>query len=328
VIASTTPDLPRSCALASRGAGESPIGWSIVGRRFLLVEVPLPWPFEIETAAALPPGLDRILANRPVGSALAFEAIAPEPDWTVPGRTRVILYGPAPEAEGRLGRSEHVVPPGEVSDLVDAWLGGDVAPELSAGERDVVVCTHGAHDPCCGRFGAPAFLELRDRASQTRRVWRGSHTGGHRFAPTFLDLPDGRSWGRLAPGHAERIVTRQGDPATLRGQYRGFGLLASYYERLVEAELLFRHGWGWLDRELTGRVVSGTPFIYPEEPEELDDHAVVEIDTTSMDGSTERWLARIERGGDIETRGECGEEPWDSPTFSVTELRRLTPSAS
>lgn len=328
MIVGATPRIPRSCSLASRGAGESPIGWSIVGRQFLLVEVPLPWPAEIRTASGLPPGLEAVLAERVDDADPFFEAIVPEPGRSVPGRTRVILYGPSPGRGARLARSEHVAPTADVADLIRAWLAGEVigGDAESGATRDVVVCTHGAHDTCCGRFGSPAFLALRDGlGSPDLRVWRGSHTGGHRFAPTFLDLPDGRSWGRLRPGDAERIVRREGDPASLRGQYRGFGLLPHYYERLVEAELLFRHGWSWLDRNLTARVVAGREFVYPEEPDELDDRAVVEVTATAQDGAEERWSGLIVRGGDVETRGECGDDSWDSPTFSVVNLHRLDP---
>jgi hypothetical protein len=328
VIVGAKPRIPRSCSLASRGAGESPIGWSIVGRRFLLVEVPLPWPAEIETASGLPPGLDQVLAERADDADPFFEAIVPEPGASVSGRTRVILYGPSRDRGTGLIRSEHLVPAVEVADLVRAWLAGEPVggDDESGATRDVVVCTHGAHDTCCGRFGAPAFLALRDGLGGPHlRVWRGSHTGGHRFAPTFLELPDGRSWGRLRPGDAERILRREGDPGLLRGQYRGFGRLPNYYERLVEAELLFRHGWSWLERGLAARVVAGHEFVYPEESDELDDRAVVELTATARDGSDERWSGLIVRGDDIETRGECGDHPWASPTFSVVELSRLEP---
>lgn len=328
MIVGAKPRIPRSCSLASRGAGESPIGWSIVGRRFLLVEVPLPWPAEIKSASGLPPGLDRVLAERVDDADPFFEAIVPEPGPSVPGRTRVILYGPPPDRSAGLVRSEHLVSTGDVADLVRAWLAGDrIGGDTDRGAtRDVVVCTHGAHDTCCGRFGSPAFLAVREAlGGPDLNVWRGSHTGGHRFAPTFLDLPDGRSWGRLRAGDAEAILRRDGDPGSLRGQYRGFGLLPHYYERLVEAELLFRQGWRWLDRHVTARVVEGHAFVYPEEPDELDDRAVVEVTATARDGGEERWSGLIVRGGDVETRGECGDDPWDSPTFSVVDLRRLDP---
>jgi hypothetical protein len=58
-----------------------------------------------------------------------------------------------------------------------------------------LVCTHGTRDRCCAKWGMPVFEALRQRDPE--RVWQSSHLGGHRFAPTFLTLPDGLLWGRF-----------------------------------------------------------------------------------------------------------------------------------
>ena len=58
-----------------------------------------------------------------------------------------------------------------------------------------LVCTHGTRDRCCAKWGMPVFEALRQRDPE--RVWQCSHLGGHRFAPTFLTLPDGLMWGRF-----------------------------------------------------------------------------------------------------------------------------------
>jgi len=319
--------VPRSCALAARLAGEEPVGWSIIGQRFVLLEVPLPWPHLIEHASNLPPGLGEVIGRLPPGNAVRFEAIAPDEQWSVPGRTRIILLDRSDAPASGYRRSEHLVREADVADLVATWLAGGVVGGIAQDVRDILVCTHGSHDTCCGRFGAPIHQALRQRyAGPKLRVWRGSHTGGHRFAPTLVDFPDGRSWGRLTIDELSAIVERDRPPAELRGRYRGCGFLPSFYERLVEAELLFAHGWSWLDRHLTGRVIEGHRFDYPEEPDELDDRAVVRL-TASRPGAgpSESWEAVIERGADRVTRGECGEEPWESPSFRVTDLRRVDP---
>lgn len=328
------PVVDRACALASRAAGEQPVGWAIAAQRFVLVEVPLPWPAMIEAAAAMPPGLADVL-DRIGGddSAPGFEALVPDPEYSVPDRTRVILLDRAGDGRAGYRRAEYRLPAGEIADLVDAWGHGmaiDSDAMVPAASRDIVVCTHGSHDPCCGRFGASIYQALRHTYARTGiRVWRGSHTGGHRFSPTLIDLPDGRSWGRLVPEDLSSIVQRTGDPSDLRERYRGLGSLPTYYERLAEAELLFRHGWTWLGRDVTGEVVVGTPFAYPEDQDELDDYAVVRISATIPDpagiGRQTTWEARIERGPDTPTRGECGEEAWVAPSYAVVRLEQVDP---
>ena len=57
----TVPD--RACAIASTAAGEDPTGWAVAADRFVLVEVPLPWPAEIEAAPRLPPGLGELIGE-------------------------------------------------------------------------------------------------------------------------------------------------------------------------------------------------------------------------------------------------------------------------
>jgi hypothetical protein len=318
------PTLPRACSVAALEAGEPPTGWAIVGRRFLLVEVPLPWPHAIDEAAGLPAGLGDLLRSLPDDHDPYFEAVVPDADYSSPGCTRVIGFDPEPGRPTRLRRTEVLIPTSEVTDLVRAWLAGEPGiPTVPAdGKRDLVVCTHGAHDTCCGRFGAPLYRYLRDELSSSSiRVWRGSHTGGHRFAPTLVDLPDGRSWGRLDAAAAEAIVRREGKPADIRHRYRGWGLLPSFYERLVEAELMCTEGWAWLDRTVSGEVVAGHPFTYPEDPDELDDRAVVRLTEEDADGRpVRRWEGVVERTGDLVTRGECGDEPWTSPIYRVASV--------
>ena len=81
------------------------------------------------------------------------------------------------------------------------------------------------------------------------RIWRSSHIGGHRFAPTAITLPDGRYYGRLSLLALQAIVTRQGAIAQLRPVYRGWGILPQPLQ-LLEQQLLLQHGWSWLDRSV------------------------------------------------------------------------------
>ena len=44
-------------------------------------------------------------------------------------------------------------------------------------------------------------------------VYRVSHTGGHRFAPTAMTLPDGRMWAGIEAGEVATILDRTADAA-------------------------------------------------------------------------------------------------------------------
>jgi len=316
-----------SCSVASGVAGESPIGWAVGGYRFVLVEVRLPWPAKAKSARAMPPGLAAVLDEAGWWDP-TFQAVAPDPRWSVPGRTRVVLYDRSAPVSGAFTRREFLVAPDEVAELVRAWQeGSDVGQgeRGAGGVRDILVCAHGSHDACCGRLGIPVHRLLSDHASSSEvRVWRASHTGGHRFAPTLLDLPDGRSWGRLRTDDARAVLERSGHPSQLRERYRGLGTLASFQERLVEAELLFEHGWSWTDLQITGSVLDGEPDTYAEEVDASFDPSVVRIVATDVAAGTHRtYEGVVQRGGDIVTRGECRDDDWDLPTYSVTSLRAV-----
>ncbi len=90
--------------------------------------------------------------------------------------------------------------------------------------RDLLVCTHGNHDVSCGRFGYPLYRTLKQDYADTKiSVWQCSHFGGHQFAPTLLDMPEGRYWGHLEPEILDLLIYRQGSVADLRSFYRGWG---------------------------------------------------------------------------------------------------------
>ncbi|MEL7332964.1 MAG: sucrase ferredoxin, partial [Cyanobacteria bacterium J06560_2] len=125
--------------------------------------------------------------------------------------------------------------------------------------KDVLVCTHGMRDKCCARFGQPFFkaaerLETKP-AFKDVRVWRVSHIGGHRFAPTAIVLPEGRYYAHLTLAALRALLTRSGEVSQLQPMYRGWGLLPKSLQ-VVERQLLLQIGWPWLDYRLSYRVIS------------------------------------------------------------------------
>lgn len=99
---------------------------------------------------------------------------------------------------------------------VEALLDLDVpalAAALARGERIpgavereqplVLVCTNGRRDRCCAKFGVAVARALADQGLD---VWQTTHLGGHRFAPTLLQLPAGLCYGRVQPSEAPALA--------------------------------------------------------------------------------------------------------------------------
>jgi hypothetical protein len=87
---------------------------------------------------------------------------------------------------------------------VESLLGSDVAPAglpgspLPTPTRAVLVCTNAKRDQCCAVLGRPLAAGFAERAAsdgESVAVWETSHTSGHRYAPTYLSLPDGYLFG-------------------------------------------------------------------------------------------------------------------------------------
>ena len=96
---------------------------------------------------------------------------------------------------------------------------------------------------------------MRERyASETLRVWRCSHFGGHRFAPTLIDFPQGRSWGHLEPEILDLLIEQKGDVTDLYRFYRGWAGL-SQLEQIAEREIWMQEGWDWLKYPKTSQVL-------------------------------------------------------------------------
>ncbi|HLI24909.1 MAG TPA: sucrase ferredoxin, partial [Acidimicrobiales bacterium] len=120
--------------------------------------------------------------------------------------------------------------------------------------HDVLVCTHGARDRCCGSLGTGLALPLLadpDALGPGVRVWRTSHTGGHRFAPTALVFPGGTAWAYADVDLLRRVVDRQ-DVGAAVAHYRGCAGMATPRLQALERAVLGRVGWGLLDRPRSG----------------------------------------------------------------------------
>jgi hypothetical protein len=99
------------------------------------------------------------------------------------------------------------------------------APNQAAGARErsplYLVCTDGAHDKCCARYGLRTYEFMRDRFGPN--VWASSHVGGDRFAANMVCFPHGLFFGRVSEADAERVAGEYQRGRIFLANYRGRG---------------------------------------------------------------------------------------------------------
>jgi hypothetical protein len=256
------------CALVSKANGEEPIGSAVSFDHCLVMELPLPWPRDALQADHVPQGVLAVLKQTEERGLIKVrpQAIIPDPEYSQPGYTRVIHYHRPNERIVHYEKNEFVVPDVKVEPLVEAlFKKPERLPRFATYRqetrhiREMLVCTHGSRDTCCGTFGAPIYQALREKyvsaSTGQLRVWRTSHTGGHRFAPTLIDFPDGRYWGRVELAILDLLVKRNGPVTRLHDFYRGWSALTTP-EQVAEREIWMREGWPWLEYQKTSRVLT------------------------------------------------------------------------
>lgn len=319
------------CSVVAQERGEDPIGTAPVYNEYLMIQIPSPWQKEVTDSNTVAPSVSDALAkygsNRP---GIRVQGILPEnPDD--PGDMLRIMHFQRPEGEpfADFQRAEYVVPEGEAGRLVTALLGG---PEdinafatyrqtVGADVRDLFTCTHGSRDAACGRFGYPVFEALRDRyvpaSAGKLRVWRVSHLGGHRFAPTLLDLPSARYWAFVTTDLLDTLIEKKGAVASLREHYRGWGALEHPFAQVAEREVFIQEGWGWLD---------GRKKVSLRKSDEVAGKGVVDLVFQALDGKpAQAWEATVEVAGTVETLQNSGSDDWvDAKQYGVTRLDPMT----
>lgn len=252
------------CSTVSEASGEDPAGSSWAVRRMILLELPLPWPEISLRARNAPEGLEELVweAYGAAAEPWGFIGFAPDPAYSFEGMTRIFDLTLPDGIASTYHRDSYLVPSAEAvrylrllsfepghSDLVAVREPDDQRA------RDFFICTHGSVDACCATEGYPMYQlmhAMAKRADSPVRVWRCTHFGGHRFAATALELPDGRYWARLKPHMLADLVHRRADARDLRLHYRGWAALEQPLWQVAEAELLAQAGWGWTATTITG----------------------------------------------------------------------------
>jgi hypothetical protein len=323
------------CNVAAQALGLDPAGHADSFDGALLLETPLPWKREIyQRAGALPQRILELLtmwrqryeAGLPYNHRLLM--IAPDSEYSRPGFRRVIFFTRPPGAFAAFTRIEYLAPEETVGELV--WALYEAPHQLSTFERyrtseeaptdrpvrDILVCTHGAIDAACARFGYPLYRHLRDGfAGGSLRVWRASHFGGHVFAPTLIDMPTGHYWAYVGEAQVAPIVRRDGDVVALYGHYRGWAGLEDGFAQAAERAMWQREGWRWFDYARNG-AATVKPGMMPEE-------AQVDIGFTDGDGAVGFYTAHVEVSHTVNTRHSTTSDDFHAYSqYRVRWLRR------
>jgi hypothetical protein len=296
------------CSTWTREEGVDPVGSAGSYAGFLLVEWPLPWPRDVSEIPELEPVA---AAARKAGHRL--QALVP-----VPGRgpARVVHY----RWDADRGRFEGREAPagGDAAGVALALLAGREPPGTGpVAGPDVLICGHGRRDRCCGSLGTSLQEDVAraGRLPADVRLWRTSHTGGHRFAPTAIVLPEGTCWGYLDAGAVAGIVTREGPAIEQTPRYRGCAGLASGAVQALERDVLAEVGWDLLDRPRRG---------------EEDGDGTVRLSVDEPGGRTRTWQARV-RVSRVLPVPQCGQPVTGAEKteeeLAVEERRELSVTA-
>jgi hypothetical protein len=210
------------CSDLSRGAGEVLAATASTTERWILVEVPGPWPRDVSTPGPLPQAvhaaLERWVAAAPRSRVLFVRR--PGPARGRPPQVFAMRSDETAKEVRRIGVER-------LEDLADADLDSD-GERLDASL--VLVCGHGSRDRCCALRGTAVFDALR-RELPHAHLWISSHQGGHRFAGNVLVLPAGIQLGRVDANAAASMTADALSGRIDLAHYRG----RTYYDGRVQA---------------------------------------------------------------------------------------------
>ena len=310
----------RMCSVFSEANGEDPCGSAPMWDHCLVIEIPTPWEHEVMDSPGFPVGMADLLEQRPD---VRLQVIQPDDTYSIEGHSRIMLFS-RPEGPVRdMARKEYIVPSNGILDSVTALLGrsGDNLAEWeqrNVGMRDLLVCTHGSRDICCASIGQPTYMELHSRYSNSHtRVWRLSHTGGHRLAPNVIDMPSGRYWSRLTPIRARQVADHSGDIGELYDSYRGWPAIASPGAQMAEREAFMREGWGWIDHRVESEVIETSDDGMEER---------VSIRSLGSDGAVSSYQATVRQSGVVQSI-ECLSDilAKDYPQYELVSFEAVGP---
>ncbi len=278
------------CSDRSRKAGEDIVGTATNNQTYVLIECPLPWNGDAFNSRWVPDNLRFFVKEaKQAKLPIKFQLIANDVSHKVNSTTLLIYHQEEGGGKGYSLREFKLENIEQAAATIKKWLWRkNLKYEINATTtRDILVCTHGSHDKCCARYGNPFYFYAKDTISSLGldkvRIWKSSHFGGHRFAPTMIDLPQGRYYGNLNQESFKSVLTQTGDISCFKDIYRGWGILPKSIQ-IVERELILRYGWDWFNYKAAGRIV-----------EQSDDksNVLAELTFEKPDGSVYTYQAQL-----------------------------------
>ena len=319
------------CSQVAQATGFQPVGTAPTHLTHLLLECALPWEREVTESATFPAEVGAALARAAQdGIEPRLTGLVPDAEYSRAGLTRLISFAHTDGQSPTYAKQEFLVPPAQLPALVEALLYapddvrrfGAYAQETSR-VRELLVCNHGSRDRCCATFGFAVYRELREKYARpdALRVWRCSHLGGHRMAPTLLDLPEGRYYAYVSTGDLPNLIARAGSFSALERQYRGWSRL-SPLEQAAEHAVLLAEGWPWT----TYRVRSDVAVDGAD-----DGRATVTLAYTAADAARAgayRVTVREAPERLLRFPSSCGKESEPQPQFAVEGVEKSEDSPS
>ncbi|MEM7322421.1 MAG: sucrase ferredoxin [Actinomycetota bacterium] len=254
------PDQVLRCAEHQRFLGVDPGGTAIRADRVVLVETPLPWPKPVADHPHLAPMAAILKASSVPTRTLAYTSGSVDGSGNGDGSPAAPVITFDRSDPGTVVERRYPADTVEARIRLAAALAEDdtgLLASLAVHDRPLVspvalVCTQGSHDVCCGSEGARFAADAEAISDLT--VYRVSHTGGHRFAPTAMTLPDGRMWADLDVPLLRQILSRTGDAAEVVDRCRGWWGIPTGPAQLAERAVLAADGWALEDRDRTVEV--------------------------------------------------------------------------
>ncbi len=186
---STNLEIGQRCSEATRELELDSGGTGLRADFFLAVDVPLPWPKPVFNHQFFS-GVLELLES--YSSSIRLLASVPENNDHLTVTTYQRHQTDHPD-KSFLHRSQMIFQPRDLLEVIKKILDGKKEKEFREEQvRELWVCTQGSHDVCCGSEGTALSLEANKNLPGVK-VRRVSHLGGHRFAPTAVTFPDGRT---------------------------------------------------------------------------------------------------------------------------------------
>ncbi|MEL7036101.1 MAG: sucrase ferredoxin [Cyanobacteria bacterium J06592_8] len=250
------------CADSSREVLEDKIGSATHHQTYVLIEYSEPWSCSALKSPGIPENLKALMAQLETeGQSIRFLLIRRNLCLLNQQKTVLIYHQEQGDFCGGYQRYEFGVDTlEEVPAIVTDFLNGEPLNPIVSSEdyQDILVCTHGRHDKCCGKYGIPfykqAIAKLHHLKLENIRVWQASHFGGHRFAPTAITFPDGRYYGGLDVESFCSVVTREGSLEIFNQIYRGWSILP-YELQVLEQTLMLQFGWDWFKYKISAKIL-------------------------------------------------------------------------